>query len=53
MDIEVRRGGTGATVCVPAGGADVFHALTNANQLQIRRYVASATPISVDYEVRS
>lgn len=52
-DIEVRRGGSGATVCVPAGGADVFHGLTNANGLQIRRYDQSNTPVTVDYEVRS
>lgn len=52
-DIEVRRGGSGSTVCVPAGAADVFHGLTNANGLQIRRYDQASTPVTVDYEVRS
>jgi hypothetical protein len=52
-DIEVRRGGTGATVCIPVGAADEFAGITNANQLQIRRYDQSNTQVTVDYEVRA
>jgi hypothetical protein len=52
-NIEVRRGGSGATVCIAVGGADYFGGLTDASQLQIRRYDQSNTPVNVDYEVRS
>jgi hypothetical protein len=53
VDIEVRRGGSGATVCIPAGGADYFGGLTNASGLQIRRYDQLNTQVTVDYEVRA
>jgi hypothetical protein len=52
-NIEVRRGGSGATVCIAVGGADYFGGLTDASQLQIRRYDQSNTQVNVDYEVRS
>jgi hypothetical protein len=52
-DIEVRRGGTGATVCIPAGAADELAGITDASQLQIRRYDQSNTQVTVDYEVRA
>lgn len=52
-NIEVRRGGSGATVCIAVGGADYFGGLTDASQLQIRRYDQSNTQVNVDYEARS
>jgi hypothetical protein len=52
-DIEVRRGGSGSTVCIPAGWADEFAGITDASQLQVRRYDQANTQASIDYEVRS
>ncbi|MBE2242474.1 MAG: hypothetical protein IAE86_06950 [Burkholderiaceae bacterium] len=37
VDLEVRRGGAGNTIIVPAGSSRAFVGLANANQLQVRR----------------
>ncbi len=53
VDIEVRRGGSGGTVCVPAGGSQAFPVVANANELQIKRWDAVATNVTISAEVRS
>lgn len=52
-DIEVRRGASGATVCVPAGAADVFSGITDASDLQVRRWDQINTQVTISWEARS
>lgn len=42
-DIEYRRGGAGQTMTIPAGGSRLIIAITNANQIGIRRVDTAAT----------
>lgn len=37
VDLEVRRGGSGNTIVVPAGSSRMFVGLSNASDLQVRR----------------
>lgn len=53
VDIEVRRGGSGGTIVVPAGGSYCFTALSDASGLQVRRHDQSNTQVTFSYEVRA
>ncbi|HRP29361.1 MAG TPA: hypothetical protein PLG77_13105 [Burkholderiaceae bacterium] len=46
VDLEIRRGGSGPTICVPAGSARMFVGLNNASDLQARRWDQSNTQIT-------
>lgn len=48
--IEIRRGGSGTGLPIPSGNAYTFRAITNANQLSIRRVDTSNTQVAVYYE---
>lgn len=52
VDIECRRGATGATLTVPAGGGYSFDGITNASEIQIRRADISNTSVSVKAEAK-
>lgn len=49
-DIEYRRGGAGSTILIPDGSARAINAITNANQIEVRRLDQSATQVSVTAE---
>lgn len=46
VDLEVRRGGAGSTIVVPAGSSYMFVGITNASDLQVRRLDVSNTPVT-------
>lgn len=46
VDLEVRRGGSGYTIIVPAGSSRMFVGLANASDLQVRRLDQSNTQIT-------
>lgn len=46
-DIEITRGGTGVAIRVPNNSARMFGAITNANQLSVRRVDTSNTQVAV------
>lgn len=46
VDLEIRRGGSGNTIIVPAGSSRMFVGLSNANDLQVRRFDQSNTQIT-------
>ena len=48
--LEIRRGSTGYTFPLPANATYTFRALSNVNQLQVRRVDQAATPVVVNYE---
>lgn len=50
VDIEVRRGGSGNTIVVPAGSSRMFVGLSNASGLQVRRVDQSNTQITITGE---
>lgn len=50
VDIEVRRGGSGYTIIVPAGSSRAFEGLTSADELQIRRFDQSNTQVTITAE---
>lgn len=50
VDLQVRRGSSGATLCLPAGAFWVFVGLTNANQIEVRRWDTSNTQVTVSAE---
>lgn len=50
VDLEVRRGGSGNTICVPAGSSRMFVGLANASDLQVRRLDTSNTQITFTAE---
>lgn len=49
-DIEYRRGGAGATITIPEGSARAINAITNANQIEVRRVDQSATQVTLTAE---
>ncbi len=53
VDIDVQRGASGPFRVVPAGSWALFDAVTNANQLRIRRSDLSATQVTVSTELRT
>lgn len=53
VDIEVRRGGSGPTIPVPAGSARMFVGITDADQLQIRRIDMDTGTVTVAAEALS
>lgn len=48
--IQVQRGTSGGTICIPAGGTRYFSGITDANQLRICRSDASTTQVTVSAE---
>ena len=50
VDLEVRRGGSGNTIIVPAGSSRMFVGLSNASDLQVRRLDQSNTQITFTAE---
>lgn len=46
VDLEVRRGGSGNTIVVPAGSSRMFVGLSNASGLQVRRLDQSNTQVT-------
>lgn len=46
VDLEVRRGGSGNTIIVPAGSSRMFVGLSNASGLQVRRLDQSNTQVT-------
>ena len=46
VDLEIRRGGSGNTIIVPAGSSRMFVGLSNASDLQVRRFDQSNTQIT-------
>jgi hypothetical protein len=53
VDIDVRRGASGGIRVVPAGSWALFDAVTNANELQIRRSDLAAILVTVSTELRT
>ena len=49
-DIEYRRGGAGASITIPEGSARAINAITNANQIEVRRLDQSATQVTLTAE---
>lgn len=49
-DIEYRRGGTGQTMTVPAGGSRLIIGITDAAQISIRRTDMSTSTITIKAE---
>lgn len=50
VDLEVRRGGTGNTITVPAGSSRMFIGLANASDLQLRRLDQSNVQVTFTAE---
>lgn len=50
VDLEVRRGGSGNTIIVPAGSSRLFVGITNASDLQVRRLDQSSTQMTFTSE---
>lgn len=50
VDIEVRRGGSGYTIVVPAGSSRMFVGIANASDLQVRRLDQSNTQVTFTAE---
>ena len=50
VDLEVRRGGSGNTIIVPAGSSRMFVGLSNASDLQVRRLDQSNTQVTFTAE---
>lgn len=50
VDLEVRRGGSGNTITVPAGSSRMFVGITNASDLQVRRLDQSNTQVTFTAE---
>lgn len=50
VDLEVRRGGTGNTITVPAGSSRMFVGLANASDLQARRLDQSNVQVTFTAE---
>ena len=50
VDLEVRRGGSGYTIVVPAGSSRMFVGLSNASGLQVRRLDQSNTQVTFTAE---
>lgn len=50
VDLEVRRGGSGATIIVPAGSSRMFIGLSNASGLQVRRRDTSNAQVTFTAE---
>jgi hypothetical protein len=50
-DLEVRRGGAGATLLVPSGVGYTFNALANAGDLAVRRADLNTASVTVSYEL--
>lgn len=50
VDLEVRRGGSGYTIVVPAGSSRMFVGLSNASDLQVRRLDQSNTQVTFTAE---
>lgn len=50
VDLEVRRGGSGYTIVVPAGSSRMFVGITNASDLQVRRLDTSNTQVTFTAE---
>lgn len=50
VDLEVRRGGSGNTIIVPAGSSRMFVGLSNASGLQVRRLDQSNTQVTFTAE---
>lgn len=50
VDLEVRRGGAGNTIVVPAGSSRMFVGLANASDLQVRRLDQSNTQVTFTAE---
>lgn len=50
VDLEVRRGGSGNTIIVPAGSSRMFVGLSNASGLQVRRLDQSNTQVTITAE---
>jgi hypothetical protein len=53
VDLEVRRGGAGQTVTLPFGSSQLFEAITNSSDIQIRRLDQSNTSVTVKFERRT
>lgn len=50
VDLEVRRGGSGYTIVVPAGSSRMFVGLSNASGLEVRRLDQSNTQVTFTAE---
>lgn len=50
VDLEVRRGGSGNTIIVPAGSSRMFVGLSNASGLEVRRLDTSNTQVTFTAE---
>lgn len=50
VDIEIRRGGSGETLCIPAGTTRLVRSITDASDIQARRSDLSDTPAVVKAE---
>ncbi len=50
VDLEVRRGGSGNTIVVPAGSSRMFVGLSNASGLEVRRLDQSNTQVTFTAE---
>lgn len=50
VDLEIRRGGSGSTLIIPAGSSRLFVGITNASDLQVRRQDTSNTQITFTAE---
>lgn len=50
VDLEVRRGGSGNTIIVPAGSSRMFVGITNASDLQVRRLDQNNTQVTITAE---
>lgn len=50
VDLQIRRGGSGETLCIPAGTTRMVEAIADASDIQVRRYDLSDTPIEVKAE---
>lgn len=53
VDLELRRGGAGATIIVPAGSSRLFVGLADAADLQLRRFDQADTQVTVTAEALS
>jgi|GEM_PF-5235949 len=52
-DLEIRRGGTGETFVHPDGLAYTYQAITNADEIEVRRLDLSNTPVTARYELET
>jgi hypothetical protein len=53
VDIEVRRGGAGPTIPVPAGSSRLFVGIADADELQVRRIDLGLGTVTVTAEALS